>query len=69
MNEHRCNRSDYYYCFTEYGDGTACDKQAKYIASANWTAGIMLLCEDCLDKERAHDDVYWVRSIPVTADV
>ncbi len=51
-------------CYIEHGDGTACTNPARYQAHLNWTAGLMLLCEDHAAQERAHGDVTEIRTLP-----
>jgi hypothetical protein len=50
-------------CYIDEAD-TACADPAAYVASLNWTAGLMLLCEAHARAERDHGDVLWIRSIP-----
>ena len=41
----------------------SCPAEARYEARLNWTAGLMLLCEDHAIQERAHGDVLEIRSL------
>ncbi len=50
-------------CYIEHGDGSACTLEARYEAHLNWTAGLMLLCEDHAAEERACGDVIEIRTI------
>ena len=51
-------------CYIEWGDGTACENQARYDARLDWTYGPMQLCDDHAAEERGFwNSVIEIRSI------
>jgi hypothetical protein len=47
----------------------ACNRVARYEARLNWTAGLMLLCEEHAIRERADGDVIWIKNISDASSV
>ena len=50
-------------CYIEWGDGTACENEARYDARLDWTYGPMQLCEDHAASERAWGSVIEIKTI------
>lgn len=50
-------------CYSDRDDESGCNRPAKYEARVNWTAGVMLFCEEHAAAHRGDRDVLEIRTL------